>query len=177
MSDAGPFTSDPDAFRVGETAGEHRLESLEQTRDAALALARSARRSLRIFSRDLDGRLLGTESFVEAASAMARRSRHTFIRVLVQDPGPAVRRHHPLIRLIQGLPTHIGARRVAEEWARESFAFIIADDHGLLYRPYADRFDGSIDFAAGATAVQYRDWFDDVWERSVPEREFRRLGI
>jgi len=177
MPAATPFTGNADDFRLGETRGSHALEDLASSRDAALALARQARRSLRIMSRDLDARLLGTDDFVEAASAMARRSRHTFIRILVQDAGPAVRRHHPLIRLIQGLPSHIEARRVAAEWANEACAFIVADDHGLHYRPYGDRFEGTVDFAAGADAVQYRDWFDDIWERSVPEREFRRLGI
>jgi hypothetical protein len=177
MTAAYPFTGNPDQYRLGETRGPHRLEDLASSQDGALALARQARRSLRIFSRDLDARLLGTDAFVEAASEMARRSRHTFIRILVQDPGPAVRGHHPLIRLIQGLPSHVEARRVAAEWSGEACAILIADNHGLHYRPYGDRFEGTIDFAAGADAVQYRDWFDDVWERSVPEREFRRLGI
>lgn len=177
MSDTGRFTGDPAFARVGDTPGDHRLDDQAATRDATLALALAARRSLRIFSRDLDVSLLGTDAFIDAASALARRSRHTFIRILVQDPRPAVTQHHPLIPLIQGLPSHIGARRVADEWSREAFAFIQADNHGLLYRPHGDRFEGKVNFAAGPTAVQYRDWFDEVWERSTPEREFRRLGL
>lgn len=177
MPEQYPFTTRPDDFRLGETAGEHRLDELEQTRDAALALVRQVRRNLRIFSRDLDYWVLGTDAFVEAASEMARRNRYTYIQILVQDPTPAVRQHHPLIRLIHALPSHVQARRVAEEWSREIFAFVVADDTGLLYRPYGDRYEGSVDFSAGARAAENRDWFDDVWERSVPEREFRRLGI
>lgn len=177
MTQPPAFSTRPEEFRLGQTAGEHRIETLEQVRDAALALALQARRNLRIFTRDLDPKVLGTDAFTDAASEMARRSRHTFIQILVQDPGPAVRQYHPLTDLIQGLPTHMQARRVADEWAREAFAFIVADDEGLLYRPDADRFEGIVDFAAGVRAVERRDWFDRVWEQSLPEREFRRLGL
>lgn len=177
MSDGVGFTDNPAFARVGETPGDHRLDDQAATRDATLALARGARRALRIFTRDMDVSLLGTDAFIEAASALARRNRHTFIRILVQDPAPAVKQHHPLIPLIQGLPSHIGARRVADEWSREIFAFIVADDQGLLYRRHGDRFEGKVNFAAGPTAVQHRDWFDEVWEQSTPEREFRRLGL
>lgn len=177
------MSDDPDnehaftAALLGETADEFRLDDTAQAAAAALALARQARRGLRIFTRDMEPALIGTEAFAGAAGAMARRNRHTFIRILVQDPGPALRTHHRLLPLIQALPTHVAARRVAEEWSRETFAFIVADDAGLLYRPYADRPAGTVCFAARARAAERRDWFDDVWERSLPEREFRRLGI
>ncbi len=177
MDNDTPFTKDGAVPELGEDQGEHALHGLSDCRDAALALMQAARRGVRIFSHDLDAEVLGTDAFVDAASAMARRNAYTFIRILLQDPQPALRRAHPLIQLVQALPSHIEVRRTAEEWAGESFAFVVADHHGLLYRPIAERYEGSVDFAAGATAVQYRTWFDEVWEHSTPEAEFRPLGI
>jgi len=176
MAEPGSFAQLDDP-RLGETPGEFRLHDHAEARAAALALFRQARRCLRLFSHDLDARLIADDDFARAASELARRNRSTFIRLLIQNARPAMRFHHPLVPLIQALPSHIGARRVPKEWSQEPFGFLIADNRGLLYRPDAGRFDGSIEFNAPARAVQYRDWFDELWEQSTPEREFRRLRL
>lgn len=176
MSEATPFT-DSDAYRIGETAGEHPVATVAEARDAALALARQAALSLRIFTRDLDAQLFSTPEFRDAVSDLARRDRQTEVRILVQDPTPAIRRHHALVDLIQQLTSHIGARRVARDWEDEVFAFLLADEHGLLWRPYGDRSEGTVDFSAGPRGREQRKWFDGVWEASEADPELRRLGI
>lgn len=176
MSGSQPFTA-PDGPVLGESAGAHRIDTLPDCGDAALSLARQARYSLRIFTRDLDRRLYSNAPFREAVSVLARRSRHSFVRILVQDPTDAIRSDHRLIGVIQHLSSHVGVRRVGPDWRNEVSAALLADEHGLLYRPYGDRFEGTANFAAGPRAIEYRTWFDDVWENSVPDPEFRRLGI
>ncbi len=176
MNQPSAFT-DNEAYRLGETAGEHAFRHRAEARDAALALARQARLGLRIFSRDLDAALYSNEPFRSAVSELARAGRRTFVRILVQDPSRAVRDHHRLIGLTQQLPTHIAARRVGNDWQDERFAFLIADEHGVLWRPAAERAEGTVDFHAGPRARELRKWFDDVWEQSAPDPEFRRLGL
>ena len=176
MTDQAPFSDNPE-YRLGETAGQHRVARATEAADAALALARQARRSLRIFSRDLDGRLYSNEPFRDAVSALARADRHTHVHILVQDPTRAVRDDHRLIGLAQHLASHIGVRRVAADWQHENCACLLADDHGVLWRPAGDRFEGWVDFAAGPRAHELRKWFDDIWESSEPDPEFRRLGL
>jgi len=171
-----PFTG-ADGPILGETTGPRRIERADEAADAALALARQAHHSLRIFTRDLDARLYSTAPLRQAVSELARRSRHTFIRILVQDPSAAIREDHRLISLIQNLSSHVGIRRVAPDWQDEVSAGLLADEQGLLIRPYGDRFEGSVNFAAGPRAAEYRVWFDDIWEHSEPDPEFRRLWI
>jgi hypothetical protein len=176
MNERARFT-DSNAFRLGETAGEQRLEGIGDAADAALALATQARLSLRIFTHDLDPRLYSDEAFYSAVSALARAGRRTFVRILVQDPSRAIQDGHRLIGLIQHLPSHIGVRRVGADWQDERFAFQIADEQGVLWRSDADRYEGSVDFHAGPRARELRKWFDDVWENSEPDPEFRRLRL
>ncbi|MDZ7748594.1 MAG: hypothetical protein U5K43_06950 [Halofilum sp. (in: g-proteobacteria)] len=95
----------------------------------------------------------------------------------MQDPTPAIKGDHRLIGLAQQLSSHIGVRRVGPDWQNEVGTGLLADDHGLLWRAAGDRYEGSVDFAAGPRALEFRQWFDDVWEHSVPDPEFRRLGI
>lgn len=176
MVEPTPF-GDREQYRLGETPGEHRLRDASDARAAALALARQARLQLRIFSRDLDAGLYSNPEFRQAVSDLARAGRQTEVRILVQDPTPAIRRHHELIGLIQQLSSHIGARRVASDWEDEVFAFLLADESGLLWRPYGDQYEGSVDFAAGPRGRELRKWFDTVWDSSQPEPEFRNLRI
>jgi len=175
MSDDTPFTGAD--FVLGESAGEHALASAPDAADASLALVRQARHSVRMFTRHMDAALYSTTAFADALSAFARRSRWTEVRILVQDPTPAVREHHRLLPLIQSLTSHIRVRRVGADWADEVSALLLADARGVLYRPYGDRYDGSVDFAAGPRALELRKWFDEVWENSLPEPEFRRLSL
>lgn len=176
MNDSAPF-SDSDDYRLGETPGQHPVDTIAGARDAALALARQARFALRIFSRDLDAAILSTREFRDAASELARRGRQTEVRILVLDPSAAVRRHHELIGLAQHLSSHVGARRVGRDWQDEICAFVLADEQGLLWRPYGDRYEGHVDFCAGPRGRELRKWFDSVWGASEPDPEFRRLGI
>lgn len=176
MSDTTPFSAQ-DAYVLGQTPGEHRVETAAEAADAALSLALQATLCVRIFTRDLDRRLYSTADFRDALSRFARRGRRTEIRILVQDPTPAIRSDHRVVGLAQQLPTHVGVRRVGRDWQDEVCAFLLADEQGLLWRPYGDRFEGTVSFLAGPRGRELRKWFDEVWEQSTPDPEFRRLGI
>lgn len=166
-----------DAHILGETAGEHRVERAAEAAAAVLALTRQARQSLRIFTRDLDAALYSTDDYRDAMSTLARKQPETHIRILIQDPTPAIKSGHRLIGLIQHLSSHIAVRRVAEDWAEEPSAFLIADGRGLLWRPQGDRYDGIVDFHAGPRAHELVTWFDRVWDNSQPDPEFRKLAL
>ncbi len=169
--------TDESVFVLGATAGEYRIETAPEAADAALALTRQARRSLRIFTRDLDARLYSHEAYRDAVSALARHRPGSDIRILVQDPTPAIKAGHRLTGLIQHLSSHVGARRVANDWADEPCAFLIADGRGLLWRRNGTRYEGLADFRAGPRAAELTRWFDQVWDSSEPDPEFRNLAL
>lgn len=166
-----------DAYVLGETAGEHRIERAAEAAAAALALTRQARQSLRIFTRDLDAALYSTDEYRDAVSTLARSRPETHVRILIQDPTPAIKSGHRLIGLTQQLSSHIAVRRVAEDWAEEPSAFLLADDRGLLWRIQSDRYEGIVDFRAGPRARELMTWFDRVWDNSQPDPEFRKLAL
>ncbi len=176
MSHERAFSAEA-GYVLGETSGSHRVRTSAEAADAALALATQARYSLRLFSRNLDTRLYATEAFCQAAIALTRRHRYSFIRILVQDPTPAIKANHRLIEPIQQLTSDIGIRRVAADWQNETSAGLLADERGLLWIPDAADYAGTVDFHAGPRARTYRQWFDEVWEASETDPEFRRLLI
>src|SRR5688572_16290537 len=87
-----------------------------ETRHAALAallgVVAGARRSLLIYSRDLDPGLLDTPEALAALRHFATQGGQT--RVLLQDPGTPQRALAPLIALAQRLPSAFAFRAVEE---------------------------------------------------------------
>lgn len=176
VSDERAFSTEA-GYALGETVGSHPVRTRTEATDAALSLAAQARHSLRLFSRNLDTRMYSTEAFCQAVIALTRRHRYSFIRILVQDPTPAIKSNHRLIQPIQQLTSYIGIRRVAADWQDETSAGLLADERGLLWIPDAASYTATVDFHAGPRARSYRQWFDNVWESSEIDPEFRRLLI
>ncbi len=160
---------------MNESLPDGPLESLSDNRAAADHLAGEVRRELLVFSRDMDPNVLNRGEWLEAVRQFVIRSRHTQLRVLVIDPTRAIREGHGLVRLGQRLSSHIHLHRVNEDHADRADCFIVADDLAYLYRPNAARWEGRWSTRSGADARQLRQDFDDMWQRSLPEPEFRKL--
>lgn len=153
------------------------LATSEDNRQAALQLVTQARRSLAIFSRDLEPAIYNTADFVTAVQQLALRSRYSRIRMVVIDPLPAVTDGHRLIELTRRLSSYMEIRRPSEDHAKLAEAFLITDDTGLLYRPLAARYEGFADPDNPFEASTRLRRFDEIWETAEPEPEFRRLGL
>jgi len=159
------------------SSGYRELASFEDNRQAAVQLASQARRSLAMFTRDLEPAIYNTQEFIAAVQQLALRSQYSRIRIVAIDPGPAVRDGHRLIELARRLSTYIEIRRPSEDHAKLTESFLISDDSGLLYRPLASRYEGFADPNIPSEARNRLRNFDDIWEQAEPEPEFRRLGL
>ena len=153
------------------------LTNSEDNRQAAVQLTTQARRSLAIFSRDLEPAIYNTQEFIGAVQQLALRSRYSRIRMLVIDPVPAIRDGHRLVELSRRLSSFLEIRRPSEDHAKLPEAFLISDDAGLLYRPLASRYEGFADPYFPSEARNRLRRFDEIWEAAEPEPEFRRLGL
>lgn len=167
---------DTDEWVLGGDAEAIYLESSEDQRRAAVALARQARRSLDIFSRDLDKKIFDNRAFLDAVQALAI-GHHGLIRILVKDAGKAVKYGHRLIPLAQRLTSFVEIRRVAEDYKEYNEAFLIADNTGLIQRRQADRFEGVARFNAAMEARELLVFFNEVWRNSAPDSNLRRIYL
>lgn len=164
-------------FELGVTAEPVALETMEDDRAAALALALQARRKIRIFTRDLDAPLYDNPPFAEALSALLLSTPQARLHILLQDSGRAVTQGHRLIELSRRFTSSVQVRRPPEEHQDFPEAFLIADDAGLLHRRFANRYEGTVDFAAPREARRLMGFFDEVWELSAPDPEMRALHL
>lgn len=153
------------------------LVSANDCRDAALELLKATRRTLALFTRDLEPAIFGTVEFATALQRLALRSRFTHIRIVVIDPSIAIREGHRLVALARRLPSFIEFRRPGPDHAGLSNTFLVADETGVMYRPLASRYEGFADTGDGLEARKYLKQFAEIWSQAEPEQEFRRLGL
>lgn len=154
------------------------LESLSQAQEIALQIVTQARRRLWLYSRDLDPHLYGTSAMLEALKRFAIESRGGELRILLQDPTSPLRNTHPLIPLAQRLSSSIVIRVPEVEQDRQyPAAFLLDDRGGYLMRPIGSRYEGTANLYAPGRQRQLREYFDQVWERSLPDPELRPVHI
>lgn len=143
---------------------------------ASLGVIAGARRSLQIYSRELDPGLLDTPEALATLRRFATQGGET--RVLLQDPGTPQRARSPLIGLAQRLPSAFAFRAV-EEPADLAYAsaFVVNDRGGWYFRTLGHRFEGETEIDGEPRARQLRAAFEPMWERARSCTEFRALGI
>jgi predicted GNAT family N-acyltransferase len=151
-------------------------------RDQAVAaiadLLADAAHELAIYSRDLDPGLLDVPPILDAIKRIALSGRRARVRILVQEPRKPLAGGHRLIALAQRLPSLIEFRTPEDEHDRQyASAFLINDRRGYLFRTLATRNEGEGSTYAPGRHAQLREYFDQVWERSAPSEELRKLAL
>jgi hypothetical protein len=117
------------------------------------------------------------QDLADALSRLARSHRYAEVRILVQDSEPVVKKGHRLIELAYRLSSMISIRNPDEEHAHVNEALFIADGVGFIKRTMADRFEGVASFNSPLQARELADHFNDIWTRSKPDPQLRRLHI
>jgi len=143
----------------------------------AVELCTSARRYIRILSPDLDHEVFDNEALREAISSLARRSKYSEVRILVSDTRALVHRGHQLLELARRIPSLVHLQVLAEHPEMNDDVMVIRDMDGLLFKPGGSEHQGVYEPDSKAVTKQYVERFDELWERSAPDTELRRLGL
>jgi predicted GNAT family N-acyltransferase len=141
-------------------------------------LAQDARHKLWIYTRDLDRLLYDREPFLELVRRVALSGRGTEVRILVHDPVDAVRDGHRLLHLAARLPSFVLLRTpVSEEDRQYASAFLLNDAGGFLFRPIGSRYEGEGNPHSPGRHGALLAYFEQVWERSEPHPDLRRISL
>ena len=155
-----------------------KLEGRDETVAATLQLIQQARRQLMIYTRDLDSNLYGQTEVVQALKQFVLANRQASVQILLQDPSAVQHRGHPLMGLVQRLPSFFLIRTpLEEEDLQYPSAFMVNDDNGYLFRLLSTRYEGHWSSQLSTQSRQLQENFDRIWQRSHPCTEFRALGL
>jgi hypothetical protein len=153
------------------------LSSKEETRQAAVAIAAGAKRSLAILTPDLEPGIYDHEDFLDVAKRLVLSKRYAKIRVIVTDPGRAIRNGNRFVGVARRLNTYIDLRNAHQDYQGHREALLIADDNALLYRIDAAKWEGIADSYDPVVTRRYLGLFDSIWNVSEPGQEFRELRV
>ena len=155
----------------------HLLDNAKDFQIHALQMAQKAQRDLRIVSTSLDFTLYDHQPFVDAVSTLARSSRNSTIELLIKDSRPLTQRGHKLLHLANRLPSKITIRKLGIEPEDENMAFLMIDDHMLLFQKDEQEYVGFANYAARPEVKIYEQVFERLWQYSQPDPQLRRLSI
>lgn len=169
--------ADPAELELGAFDQPLRLTDRSDNQTAVDLLLGQARQRIELFTPDMEPWLYDRGEVVEALNRLVLRSRHGRVRVLTIDTERAIKDGHRLIELARRLSSYIEIRRVHEDYRDTPETFLLADDAGMLRRPVSGRPEGQLLLRAPMEVRQKRAWFDEVWERSTVDPQFRRLYL
>ncbi|MBM4197644.1 MAG: hypothetical protein FJ197_11240 [Gammaproteobacteria bacterium] len=153
------------------------LSSKEETRQAAVAIANLAKRSLVILTPDLEPGIYDHEEFLDVAKRLVLSKRYAKIRMIVTDPGLAMGNQNRFVSVARRLNTCIELRNAHKRYQRHREALLIADDNALLYRVDCSRWEGIADYNDPIVTRRYLDFFDTIWNASEPAPEFNQVPV
>ena len=166
-----------DDLRLGESSLEFEVESLAESTAVAHALAAQTQRTLLLHTEDLEPAIYDESAFLDAVTRLSHAHSQSRIWILIQDARKVVQHGHRLIEIARRMSSSIQLRRPAEQYRNYHESFLLADGCGYLHRPIAARYEGTANFHDPGKVADFEKYFMEVWERSEPDEEIRRLYI
>jgi hypothetical protein len=150
-----------------------RLEKIDDFRRFAITLVQQARRSVIIFSEDLEGRLYDNDDFTAAIMEFAHKGRNSNVRLLIRDTRPLMLHGHRLLRASHRASDKITIRKLPTIQSEKHPCYLIIDDNGLLFRqdPQVMAGIGYTDYRARAKPML--EQFEQLWSRSSVDPDLR----
>jgi len=143
----------------------------------AIALVQSAVRYVCILSPRLDHAAFDSEELAEALSALARRNRHTRVRILIADSRDIVSRGHRLLQLARRLPSAVHMQKILEHPDWKGQTVVIRDRDGVLFKPAGSGDDGFCQPGSRASTQRHLELFDELWRYSEEDPELRSMRL
>jgi hypothetical protein len=166
-----------DALKLGETSLEFEVESLDEARTVTQAMAAQAQRTLLLHTEVLEPAIYDKRAFLDAVTRLSHTHSQARIWILIQDARKVVQHGHRLVELARRMSSSIQLRRPAEQYRNYHESFLLADGCGYLHRPIASRYEGTANFHDPGKVTDFEKYFMEVWERSEPDEEVKRLYI
>ena len=143
----------------------------------ALELARTARRSLCIYSQLLDREVFDNAEMVSAITALVRRGRFSDVRILINDARPMIEQGHRLLELARRLSSTVHIRIIEEHPELPDATFVLRDNDGTVYKPVERRQAGFYEPDSRAVAQSQFEKFDDLWRWGRVDSRLRLLRL
>ena len=170
-------TKDYNNLIIGEPGEEIEFDSLEDNRAILRVMAKQARRSIMLFSRDLEPRLYDDAEFITEVIRLATSSRYASVRILIRDPEKSLKSGHRIIETARRFSTNIHIHRLSEDYHEHYESFVVFDETAWIWRKIASYYEGIASFQRNLRTRDLVQLFNNAWEASEVDHEMRRLHL
>jgi len=165
-------------YKLGKSSDESlKIETRQESADAALELVKQCTLKLAIISKDLDPFVYDQTDFVEALRKLALNRHFVEIRILVFEPDLIIRKGHKVLDLAGKLSSFIHILKPAPQYITFNESVLIADEIGYLFRENSERYDGKVNFNSRRESKCMLDVFNDMWSTAIPDPNLRRIQM
>ena len=154
------------------------LADLAECQQAVLDAVSNAELRLAFFTQQLEPKLYNHRNLCELISALARKNRHSEVRIIAQHTKTVVSEGHCLIDLSQRLSSSMWIRTpTTPELQRFQQSWLIVDDHSIIEISNPERNEGKYIEHDRPYVRNQLEFFNDAWENSEADLYSRRLGF
>lgn len=173
--DTSPPTSQTAAR---ETATSQAITNIQARNQALHRIIERSTRHLNIFIRSLEPGLLDDEQSLSLIRQFVTANHEAHCRVLLREPQQAIQTDHPLIALMQRLPSKITIKQTGNDVdATYHLDVYLNDRQDGLIQVQSERMDAKHHSASPATVKPYLDRFGRSFEHGIDIPDIRRLGL
>lgn len=159
------------ALDTSRITGE--LTNLDEIRLQVTAITYAAKRTLAIFTQDLEPALYDHDPLLEAIKRLVLARSHARVRVLIADPMRAIRDGNRFVSMARRLTSHIDLRNVPKELRTNGSAFIIADNDSFVFRAQANTWFGTSEVGDRLATARHLTYFDSVWSAADSDLQYQ----
>ena len=142
------------------------LVGTEDLRAAVIDVVSRAQRTLAILTPNLEPDIYEHDDFLLALKRFVLAKSFTRVRVLISEPGRAIKPGNQLVQMGQRLSSYIEFRNLAQSLQPEAQAYCIADADAIVYRANHTTGEGMIAQQTPEIAKLYLAEFDQLWQQS-----------
>ncbi len=149
------------------------FSGMSEARQHTLAMIEQARRSLSIYTQDLEPWLYNHSCIQQACLRLLLGHPRNRLRILVGDSSRAIRQGHRMVNLARRLTSNLHIRKVNPDYPARVAAFLVADECGVVIRPEPDQLVGHALYQSPGRARQQQRLFDTAWDHSLSDPDLR----
>ena len=153
------------------------LRDTEAFCEVVLSMSQQAHQHIRLFSRDLDRRIFGSEEVVDAFTQLATSSSRAYIQILIQNSSDLVHHSHRMLDLARRISSHIEIRVTDIMHKNILENFYLFDEEGWVKRTHPNEHVGEADFHDARGVRNFEHRFKNMWGRAAPDPQLRRMSI
>lgn len=151
-------------------------DSNEQA-EAIINLSAKARKSILIFSNELEPVYYDQPEFISNCKDMLLRHPQCHIKILIQKNENLKKMDHRFIDLMHRLASRIELKLCHEDYQTHPETFMLVDDQGVFLKRTPGRTSATVDFENRRLNDEYHRLFNTVWDQSDYDTSLRQLSI